>query len=680
MKNSLGEKCGIFGVYGKGLDAARLTYFGLYALQHRGQESSGIASSNGKRIKVHKNLGLVAQVYSEKDLKKLGGFMAIGHNRYSTSGGTFIEHTQPAGNSDDIVVLAHNGNLPATTKLKRFLKSKRISIKGLNDSGLMHKAIKYYLSKKYSLEEAIKASYPLFTGAFCMLIMTKNKIAAVRDRFGIRPFCLGKLNGGYIFASETCALDTVNAIYLQDIQPGEMVIVDSRGLHSYQIVQPNQKLDIFELVYFSRPDSMLLGKRVYKVRENLGKELAKEHPIQADVVIPVPDSSIPAALGYASALGIPCEYGLVKNRYIGRTFIMPDQKLRDSGVQMKLNPIPEIIKDKRVVLIDDSIVRGTTAQKLVTMMRDVGAKEVHLLSSCPPVLFPDFYGIDTPTQKQLIAANMTLSQMKKFMNVDSLGFLSYEGLIRATELPEHLFCTSCFTGDYPIDIGPNKKTITTPVTKLHVSKKKKKIAILISNKGTGSNLQAIIDAKKNGKLKLDIALVVSDKEDAKGLTRAEKHNIPFVVLRRPINGERNTYGEKLANILNEKGVDIAVLAGFMTILPPSYFEEFKGVTINIHPGLIPDRKDSQYLFPDGTPAPWNQGKMTESAVRNFLSLKFAGSTIHVVTQEADFGPVLDRRIIPVEKDDTVETLYQRLKEEEHSGLISVLSEFSNVRT
>ena len=457
-KTKLREKCAVFGVFGHET-AARLTYFGLYALQHRGQECSGITASDGHKLRTHKGLGLVAQVYQESDFDKLQGSMAIGHNRYSTSGGTAPEHVQPVAGPNDIVALAHNGNLPDTRKLEKFLLTKGIAIDGYNDSELMQLAIKYYLVKGQSLEKAIERTFPLFTGAFCLLVMTKDKIVAVRDRFGIRPMSIGRLNGGYVVASETCALDTVNAYDVRDIKPGEMVVISEEGITSHILARPKQKLDIFEFVYFSRPDSMLLGKRVYDVRKNLGIELAKEINIKADVVIPVPDSAIPAALGFAAQSKIPFEFGLVKNRYIGRTFIMPDQKLRDRGVQMKLNPIDEIIKGKRVVVVDDSVVRGTTARKLVKMIRDAGAKEVHLLSSCPPLRFPDYYGIDTPAQKDLIAATMTIPQIEEYIGADSLHFLSYKGLIKATGLPESVFCTSCFTGDYPIDIGEHAKYI-----------------------------------------------------------------------------------------------------------------------------------------------------------------------------------------------------------------------------
>lgn len=459
MSDSPKEKCAIFGVFGKGLEASRLTYFGLYALQHRGQESSGISASDGKEIKTHKAMGLVDQVYKDSDLDKLKGYLAIGHNRYSTSKGSFIEHTQPFTGDDNIVALGHNGNLPKTEKLIEFLHKNNIKTDGLSDSRLMHLAISIFMHQGKSLEDAIKKSFPLFTGAFCILVMTKDKIAAVRDPFGIRPLSIGKLNGGYVFSSETCALDTINATYIRDVKPGEMVVISNSGLKSYKLAKANQKLDIFEFVYFSRPDSILLGKRLYEVRKNLGRELAKEIKIKADVVIPVPDSSIPAAIGFSKESGIPFEFGLIKNRYIGRTFIMPDQKLRDRGVQMKLNPIEEIIKNKKVIIIDDSIVRGTTMKKLVRLIRDNGAKEVHVLSSCPPVKYPDFYGIDTPFQKDLIAAQMSISEIKKFIGADSLYYLSYKGLIKATGLKENLFCTSCFTGKYPIDIGDHAKQI-----------------------------------------------------------------------------------------------------------------------------------------------------------------------------------------------------------------------------
>lgn len=463
MAEKLKEKCAVFGVYGKGLDAARITYFGLFALQHRGQESTGIAASDGKKIKVNKAMGLVPQVHKEKHIKKLPGFLAIGHNRYSTSYGSSPKHCQPVFGKDNLLALAHNGNLPSVDKLKGFLTNVNVKVSGLNDSELMYEAIRYYLKKGLKLEKAIEKSFPLFTGVFCLIVMTPKKIAAVRDKFGVRPLSIGKLNGGYVTASETCALESVGATFLRDVNPGEMVVVDKNGLSSYQLSKGQLKLDIFEFVYFARLDSILAGKSVYQVRKNFGKQLAIENPLDADVVVPIPESAIPVGLGYASASKIPFEYGLSKNRYIGRTFIMPEQHLRDRYVELKLAPIPEVLKGKRVVLVDDSIVRGTTIKKIVKLIRDAGAKEVHVVVSCPPVKYPDFYGIDTPQQEELIAAKMSVKQIQKYLGADSLYYLSYEGMIKSTGLKEENFCTSCFTGVYPVDLGEKAKNIFEPV-------------------------------------------------------------------------------------------------------------------------------------------------------------------------------------------------------------------------
>lgn len=459
------EKCALFGVYGKGLLAAKLTYFGLYTLQHRGQESSGISASNGRNIRTHKALGLVTQVYSEDNFRDLKGHMAIGHNRYSTSGGAHDIHSQPVTSRrglNDVLVLAHNGNLPTYDNLSKFLSEKGFYTEELNDSELMHQVIRYFLVKTGSIEEAIRTAFPMFKGAFCLLIMTKDKIVALRDSSGIRPLSLGKLGGGYVISSETCAIDTVDGRYIRDIKPGEMIVIGPKGLESHQLAKSSPKLDIFEFVYFARPDSMLLGKRVYDTRRNMGIQLALENPIKADVVVPIPDSSIPSAIGYAYTLGIPLEFGITKNRYIGRTFIMPDQHLREREVEMKHNPIREVVKGKRIVVVDDSIVRGTTAKKLVAILRRAGAKEVHLISSSPPVRFPDFYGIDTPLQEELIASRISIPRIRKFIGADSLYYLSYKGLIEAIGLPESVLCTACFTGDYPIDIGRRRKQIIYP--------------------------------------------------------------------------------------------------------------------------------------------------------------------------------------------------------------------------
>ena len=358
------EKCGIFGVYGKGFQAARLVHPGLWALQHRGQESSGIASSDGKQIYFHKGMGLVSAVFAEEDLKKLKGYLAIGHNRYSTSGDSKIEHAQPVIEklkNGQSIALAHNGNLPSIQKLKEFLEEKNVPINGANDSEMITKAIAFYMVQGLPLEGAIKKAYPLFTGVFCLLIMEKGKIVAVRDSFGIRPLCLGKLNGGLIVASESCALDIIGAKFIRAVRPGEMIVLDSNGLKSYQLEKGKEMLDVFEFVYFARPDSYLMGKSVDEVRQNLGVQLAKEFKVKADVIVPVPDSGIPAALGFSRQSGIPFYPALIKNRYIHRTFIMPEQHTRNQGVRLKLNPLKHILKGKVVVLIDDSVVRGTTS-------------------------------------------------------------------------------------------------------------------------------------------------------------------------------------------------------------------------------------------------------------------------------------------------------------------------------
>ena len=463
MGSKIKEKCGIFGEYGKGFEAARLVHPGLWALQHRGQESSGISSSDGKRIYLHKGMGLVSHVFAEEDLIFLKGYLAIGHNRYSTSGDSVVTHAQPilekiSGKKS--IALVHNGNLPSVKKLEEFLKNKNIKTKGLNDSEMIAKAIAALVKEGLDLEDATTKAFPLFTGVFCLLIMDEKKLIALRDSFGIRPLSLGKLNGGYIIASETCALDIVGAQFLRAVKPGEMVTVSDKGLQSFQIEKGNQKLDVFEFVYFARPDSIILGKSVDVVRQNLGKELAKENQIKADVVIPIPDSAIPAAIGFSRQSGIPFEMGLIKNRYIHRTFISPEQHTRHRIVQLKLNPMKHVISGKRVIVIDDSIVRGTTSKQIMRMIKDAGAKEIHLLVSSPPVKFPDFYGIDTPNQKELIAAVKNIKEIAKELGVDSLHYLSYGGLIKAIGLSEDLLCTALFNGNYPVDIGERRKEIT----------------------------------------------------------------------------------------------------------------------------------------------------------------------------------------------------------------------------
>ena len=482
----LGEKCAVFGVYGTGLEVARLSFFGLFALQHRGQESAGIAVADGESITLHKGMGLVSQVFTEDNIKQLTGHISVAHNRYSTAGGSHVKHAQPmlvAGKGsverpaeapsagmypyvslrsapeDDSIALVHNGNLPSTKALADFLTSKKINSSEFADSRMIAEAIGALMREGKGLEDAIAEVYPLMTGAFSILIMSKDKLIAIRDTCGIRPLSVARLNGGYVIASETCAYPTIGAEFVREISPGEMLVIDEKGMHSRTLGTPNPKLDIFEFVYFARPDSELLGKSVYEMRKQCGIELAKEYKVEADVVIPVPETAIPAAIGYSQATGIPMEAGLTKNRYIHRTFITPEQHVREQGVKAKLTPLPTVIRGKRVVVMDDSIVRGTTSRQIVAMLFEAGAKEVHFLVSSPPVKFPDFYGIDTPKQSDLIAATKSVEEIEKYLGATSLRYLSFEGMIRATGLPADQFSTSCFTGVYPIDIRDRAKEI-----------------------------------------------------------------------------------------------------------------------------------------------------------------------------------------------------------------------------
>ncbi len=461
MLSELNEKCAVFAIYDPGMDVARSTYYGLYALQHRGQESSGIVTTDGKRFYHHHGQGLVAHVYQEENLAKLPGIMALGHNRYSTSGGIAGAHLQPVYHHTGLS-FAHNGNLPSTAKLTEFLEQRSYAHDGMNDSEMMACAISHYLAQGDDLAGAVERCYGLFTGAFSCVAMTKDQIVAFRDRCGIRPLSIAKIESGWVVASETCAFDTIGAALLRDIRPGEMAVISPEGLRFKQLAQADPKLDVFEFVYFARPDSMIAGQRVGIVRRAFGYQMAKEHPLDADVVIPMPDSAIPAALGYAQETGIPYDYGLIKNRYIHRTFIRPSERLRQHDLQMKLNPVPEVLMGKRVVLVDDSIVRGTTLRKVVKMLHGAGAKTVSVVISSPPVMYPDFYGIDTPKQDSLVAANKSVEDIREELGCDYLGYLSLEGMLEATGLPPAELSTSCFTGEYPIDILERAQEVRHP--------------------------------------------------------------------------------------------------------------------------------------------------------------------------------------------------------------------------
>lgn len=454
-----GEKCGVFGIFAPGHDVARLTCYGLSALQHRGQESSGIVVTDGEQFRAHIKPGLVAQVFNDEVLDNLDGFAAIGHNRYSTSGAKDT-HLQPVLRSDDVLSLAHNGNLPSVTALRSFLSSKKVLKHDSNDSELMTDAIRYYCYQGLSTSEAIQKSWPLFTGAFSCLLLDQDKLYAFRDQNGVRPLSLAKFNGGYVVASETCAFDTIGAKFIRDIKPGELLEISTKGLKSTQVRKGTENLEVFEYIYFARPDSRLQGQSINEVRKRLGENLGKESAVDADVVIPIPDSAIPAALGYSRQTGIEFDFGLIKNRYIHRTFITPDQKSREKDVHLKLNALNGLLKGKRVVIVDDSIVRATTMSKIIRLVRDAGAKEVHVRISSPPVLYPDFYGIDTPDQSQLVAYRLgELKKIQRYIGATSLAYLSFDGMIEAIGVKKSQLCLACFDGKYPVDLLERKKEV-----------------------------------------------------------------------------------------------------------------------------------------------------------------------------------------------------------------------------
>ncbi|MGH8953185.1 MAG: amidophosphoribosyltransferase [Acidimicrobiia bacterium] len=451
------EACGVFAAYTPRQRVSSLIYFGLYGLQHRGQESAGIATSNGETVTVFKDLGLVSQVFDEPALAGLDGHLGIGHTRYSTTGSNNWANAQPAHRQVGAtsIALGHNGNLTNTSEL-----AERLGIKGATtDSDLMAEGIARAIDDERSddrgLEMAILDVASTWEGAFSLVIMDQGRIVGLRDPHGFRPLCLGSLpEGGWVLASETAALDLIGARFVREVAAGEMVVIDAGGVHSYQLTQqPEPGLCLFEFVYFARPDSQMYGRGIHAARRQMGEALAAEHPAEADVVVPVPESGLPAAQGFAAASGIPYADGLVKNRYIGRTFIEPSQSLRDRGIRLKLNPIPDNLRGKRVVLVDDSIVRGSTTRKLVQMIRDAGADEIHLRVSSPPYRWPCFYGMDTSDRSTLIAARLEVDEIRDHVGADSLGYLSLEGLLEATGVADAGFCTACLSGDYPTDVA-----------------------------------------------------------------------------------------------------------------------------------------------------------------------------------------------------------------------------------
>ncbi|PWU23909.1 MAG: amidophosphoribosyltransferase [Candidatus Rokuibacteriota bacterium] len=457
MDDKFHDECGLFGVWNHP-EAGNVTYLGLYALQHRGQESAGIATTDGHTFHVEKAMGWVADVFSRERLKRLPGHRAIGHVRYSTAGSSNVRNAQPisANTVHGPVAIAHNGNLVNVEELREGLERDGAVFQSSSDT----EVILHLLARAdgVTLIDQLVHALTRVRGAYSLLLLTQESVIAVRDPSGFRPLTLGRLDDSWLLASETCALDLMEARVVRDIEPGEIVVVDERGLHSFKPFRPAERLQcVFEYVYFARPDSVLWGRNVHRVRKAMGHQLAREHPVEADLVIPVPDSGVGAALGFSEESGLPYDSGLVRNHYVGRTFIEPQQGIRHFGVKVKLNPNREVLESRRVVVVDDSIVRGTTSRKIVRMVRAAGAREVHVRISSPPIQWPCYYGIDTPTRRELIASSHKAQEIQRYLGADSLGYLSLEGMLKATGADPDHFCHACFTGQYRVGFDAGER-------------------------------------------------------------------------------------------------------------------------------------------------------------------------------------------------------------------------------
>lgn len=450
MFDKLHEECGVFGIYGHP-EAAKLTYLGLHSLQHRGQEGSGIVSSDGKNLYCEKGMGLVSEIFNDTRMARLPGTLAIGHNRYSTSGESVLKNVQPLQVNFALggMAISHNGNLVNASLLRDELEAYGAIFQSTIDTEVIIHLIAQ--SKEATFLQRVISALGRVRGAYSLLILSEDELIAVRDSYGFRPLSLGVKDGAYVLASETCAFDLIEADFLRDVQPGEVLVINREGIHSHMpFPMTREAMCVFEHIYFSRPDSVVYGENVNLVRKQMGVQLALETHVDADVVIPVPDSGVPAALGYAEGSGIPYDNGLIRSHYVGRTFMEPTQAIRHFGVKLKLNPVREVLKGKRVIVVDDSLVRGTTSQKLVRMIRDAGAREVHLRIASPPVLNSCFYGIDTPTRRELIASGRSTEEIRQFIAADSLGYLSIDGMLQSFKAPPSKFCVACFDGHYPV--------------------------------------------------------------------------------------------------------------------------------------------------------------------------------------------------------------------------------------
>jgi amidophosphoribosyltransferase len=457
------EECGVFGVFGHP-EAANLVYLGLYGLQHRGQESAGIVSSNGKTLISHRGMGLVADIFNGEVIQRLEGTLAIGHNRYSTTGSTTLKNCQPlvVEYSRGGLAVAHNGNLVNFAELRESLEHSGAIFQSSSDSEVIIHLVA--ASRAPTLADGVIDALSQIRGAYSLLFLTERQMIAARDPFGFRPLVIGKLKNATVVASETCALDLVRADYVREVEPGEIVIIDESGMRSMRPfpAMPSKRC-IFEYVYFSRPDSTVFGRNVYQVRKQQGRALARECPADADVVVPVPDSGVPAALGYAEEAGLPFEFGLIRSHYVGRTFIEPAQAIRHFGVKIKFNPVPAVLEGKRVVLVEDSLVRGTTLKKVIPMLRQAGAREIHMRIAAPPTTNSCFYGIDTPTREELLASHQSVEEIRRFIGADSLAYLSWQGLYSFDGHPTSGFCDACFTGKYPVEVPDRHRQRQLPL-------------------------------------------------------------------------------------------------------------------------------------------------------------------------------------------------------------------------
>ena len=481
------DQCGVFGVWAPGEEVSKLTYFGLYALQHRGQESAGIATSNGKKLLVYKDMGLVSQVFSESALESLVGHVAIGHTRYSTTGSSSWRNAQPTlgKTASGTVALGHNGNLTNTSELLEILRANYPEqsdneITGGNTTDTAVLTALLAGNPDNSLENTAMELLPKVKGAFSLVFMDEQTLYAARDPQGVRPLVLGRLERGWVVASETAALDIVGASFVREVEPGELIAIDENGLRAKQFASPKRAGCVFEYVYLARPDTSINGRNVYDARVEMGRALAKEYPVEADLVIPTPESGTPAAIGFSQESGIPYGHGLVKNAYVGRTFIEPSQTIRQLGIRLKLNPLREVIKGKRIIVVDDSIVRGNTQRALVQMLREAGAKEIHVRISSPPITWPCFYGVDFATRAELIATGLAPDEVRMSIGADSLGYLSKDGMVQASNQKESELCRACFTGTYPIELPTSdrlgKNLLEKGVATIHQEGSLKKVS------------------------------------------------------------------------------------------------------------------------------------------------------------------------------------------------------------